>query len=54
MSCHRFADDSVTMALIDKTVGRGGSESNIPFILYYVFDWCAYLCHSVVQYKFDL
>ena len=24
---------TVTMALIDKTVGRGGSESNIPFIL---------------------
>ena len=24
---------TVTMALIDKTVGLGGSESNIPFIL---------------------
>ena len=27
---------TVTMALIDKTVGRGGSESNIPLSFYYV------------------
>ena len=43
---------TVTMALIDKTVGRGGSESNIPFIMCF-FD-CAYLCHSVGSIQLDL
>ncbi|MFR8178948.1 MAG: hypothetical protein ACLU80_02545 [Dorea sp.] len=38
---------TMTMALIDKTVGRGGAESNIPFILLLCFFDCAYLCHSV-------